>query len=394
MNLGSSRSGLRNPVARRRSRVVGLAALTVLATAAALTGCSSGSGGGSDESPSTSTDGMPSYYPADYSKIIDASKKEGGELVIYSNTDQENWAPIFKAFQEKFDWITKISANNLDSDEVFQRQLSEMATGNAPADFLASNAVQAWATYAQDSGNLMDYKSPELKKLPDFAELMPNVYAISMDPVGIAYNTALMPEEPSSIAKLASMASKDPDKYKGKITTRDVNGAFGFTVSHAYAEGDPKAWDNLEKVLPLSRPETSSGTQIEKITSGEYVGGFYISAAVAYPAQEKSAGLVKFVLPTDGTVVLGRGMGITPKAPHPATAKLFLDFVLSETGQNAVAQGGLSSYRDSVKLTDENHTYQEVEKKAGKGIIRVPYKIVSDSDVDAFVKRWDGLLGK
>ena len=101
------------------------------------------------------------------------------------------------------------------------------------------------------------------------------------------------------------------------------------------------------------------------------------------------------MLPKDGTVVLGRGIGITPKAPHPATAKLFLDFVLSEAGQNAVAEGGLSSYRDNVKLTEGRHTYQEVEKLAGKdGIIRVPYEVVSESDVNSFVSKWDGMLGK
>ncbi|MBC6470237.1 hypothetical protein HKK74_32810 [Actinomadura alba] len=33
---------------------------------------------------------------------------------IYSNTDQENWAPIFRDFQKKYPWVKKISANNLD----------------------------------------------------------------------------------------------------------------------------------------------------------------------------------------------------------------------------------------------------------------------------------------
>ena len=90
----------------------------------------------------------PSYYPADYSQIIEGSKAEGGELTIYSNTDQENWAPIFRDFQKKYPWVTKISANNLDSDEVFQRTLSEQATGSSPADVVVSNAAQAWADYA------------------------------------------------------------------------------------------------------------------------------------------------------------------------------------------------------------------------------------------------------
>ena len=381
------------PGAGRHWRLAGFAALTAITTVASLVGCSSA--GTPEPSKSSDNAGMPSYYPADYSQTIDASKKEGGNLVIYSNTDQENWAPILRDFQAKYPWVTNISADNLDSDEVFQRQLSEMATGSAPADMLVSNAIQAWATYAATRDTIMKYDSPELAQLPKFAELMPSVYAMSLDPVGLAYNSALMEKGPTSIADLARMVAADPGKYKDKITTRDVNGAFGFTVSNAFVEGNSKAWDSLAKILPMARPETSSGTQREKILSGEYLAGFFISSAVAYPAEDQSGGLLKFVLPNDGTVVLGRGIGITPKAPHPATAKLFLDFVLSADGQNAVAEGGLSSYRDNVKLTEGRHTYQEVEKLAGQdGIIRVPYEVVSDADVNAFAKRWDGLLGK
>lgn len=377
----------------RRLRVAAFAALTAVATVAALVGCSS-SAPTTKPGAAAGANDTPSYYPADYSKIVNASKKEGGDLTIYSNTDQENWAPILRDFQAKYPW-TKVSADNLDSDEVFQRQLSEMATGKAPADMLVSNAVQAWAQYASKPDTLMAYTSPEAKKLPDFAQLMPNVYAMSLDPVGIAYNSSLMDKAPTSVADLAKIISADPGKYKGKITTRDVNGAWGFSVSNAYAEGNTKAWNSLDEILPIARPETSSGTQKEKILSGEYLAGFFISSAVGYPAEAASGGLVKFVLPKDGTVVLGRGIGITPKAPHPATAKLFLDFVLSEAGQNAVAEGGLSSYRDNVKLTEGRHTYQEVEKLAGKdAIIRVPYKVVSEPDVTSFVSKWDGDLGK
>jgi iron(III) transport system substrate-binding protein len=376
----------------RRWRVAGIAALTAVTTVAALVGCSAPTAPAAPAAAGAS--GTPSYYPADYSKIIDASKKEGGDLTIYSNTDQENWAPILRDFQTKYPW-TKVSADNLDSDEVFQRQLSEMATGKAPADMLVSNAVQAWSTYASKPGTLMKYDSPETKELPKFAQLMPNVWAMSLDPVGIAYNTALMTKAPTSVADLAKTVAADPGKYQGKITTRDVNGAWGFSVSDAFAAGNPKAWSTLDKVLPVARPETSSGTQKEKILSGEYLAGFFISSAVGYPAEAASGGLLKFVLPKDGTVVLGRGIGITPKAPHPATAKLFLNFVLSEAGQNAVAEGGLSSYRDNVTLTEGRHTYQEVEKLAGKdGIIQVPYKVVSETDVKSFVSKWDSKLGK
>ncbi|MFD1545810.1 hypothetical protein [Nonomuraea guangzhouensis] len=87
--------------------------------------------------------------------------------------------------------MTKIAANNLDSDEVFQRLLSEQATGNSPADLAVSNAAQAWADFAGRPGTLLDYASPEKDKLPDFAEPLPKVYAMSVDPLSIAYNTSV-----------------------------------------------------------------------------------------------------------------------------------------------------------------------------------------------------------
>lgn len=390
-----------------------MAAATVVVAAGALAACGGGSsdptggagGGGAAASGSGSATAStncptplgttPDYYPADYSKIIDGSKAEGGELTIYSNTDQENWAPVFRDFQAAYPWVTNIAANNLDSDEVFQRALSETATGGSPADILVSNAAQAWAEYAESPNAVTAYESPEAAKLPDFATLLPNVYTMSTDPMTIGYNTALMPQAPTGIANLAEIVKADPGSFKDKITTRDVGGAFGFTVSHAFTEANPDAWTSLETLLPQARPETSSGTQTEKILSGEYIVGFFISGAPAYPVVESSDGLFNVVFPEDGTVVLPRGIGIGPAAPHANTAKLFTDFVLSCNGQHAIAEGGLTSYRDDVKQVEGLHTYQEVVDAVGEDkIIFAKYELVPDAEVTAFTDKWDGLLGQ
>jgi iron(III) transport system substrate-binding protein len=336
----------------------------------------------------------PSYYPADYSKIIEGSKAEGGTLTIYSNTDQENWEPIFRDFQKKYDWVKNIEANNLDSDEVFQKALSEQATNTFTAALLASNAAQAWAEYAERPRTLTEYKSPELGKLPDFATLLPNVYSMSADPMTIGYNTTLMQEKPTGIQNLADIVSKDPAKFKDKITTRDISGAFGFTVAYDFTQANPGSWSALEKILPEARAETSSGTQLEKLVSGEYTAGFFVSAAPAYPIVANSGGLLEVKFPDDGTVVLPRGIGIAPKAPHMNTAKLFTDFLLSEEGQRAVAEGGLTSYRDTVKAGQGLHTYQEVVDAVGQDkVFLAKYDKIPEADVKAFTARWNGLLG-
>src|SRR5688572_20910716 len=180
--------GLRRRPARVALALGAAASLTILAA------CGSAETPEPGASNVVKTGEAPDYYPAGYSDVIAASKAEGSELTIYSNTDQENWAPIFRDFQKKYPWITKISANNLDSDEVFQKVLSEQATSGSPADILVSNAAQAWADFAERDGTLLEYASPEVEKLPEVATLMPNVYAMSTDPMSIIYNASLMKE--------------------------------------------------------------------------------------------------------------------------------------------------------------------------------------------------------
>ena len=158
----------------------------------------------------------------------------------------------------------------------------------------------------------MTYSSPSSRSCPTYATLMPNVYAMSMDPMTIAYNTALVPEAPTGLASLAAIVEKDPAKFQDKITTRDVNGAFGFTVSNAFTQAKPDSWATLEKLLPLARPETSSGTQTEKILAGEYLVGFFISGAPAYPVVDNSGGLFQVTLPRR------RNRGAAPRDRHHA----------------------------------------------------------------------------
>ena len=375
----------------RRAAVGPLSALVAMSTLAACGGGNSDAAAAPENT--IAVEQVPDYYPADYQQIIDASKDDGGVLELYSNTDQENWAPIFRDFQKKYPWVETMNANNLDSDEVFQRVLSEQATGDSPADILVSNAAQAWAEYGEDPSRIMEYQSPEIGELPDFAQLMPNVYAFSMDPIVIPYNTSLMPEEPTGFADLARIVSENPDEFSDRLTSRDIGGAFGFTVAYNLMQGNPELWDAMEQLLPMARPETSSGTQIEKIVAGEYLAGVNISAAPTYPVLENSGGLLEVTFADDGTVVLPRAVSIAPDAPHAATAKLFVDFLLSEEGQAAVAEGGLTSYRDSVEAAEGLHTYQEVVDAVGEdNVIIAPYELISDEEIAAFTERWNGLL--
>jgi iron(III) transport system substrate-binding protein len=387
---------MESQLVHERSRKRGKIALALIGVLALST--TAACGGGSDaEKPAENkiAEGkVPDYYPSTYTKdVIDKAKTEGGELTIYSNTSEENWAPIFRDFKKKYPFVKKLSANDLDSDEVFQKVLSEQSTGSSPVDLAVSNASSAWATFAERPGTLTEYKSPELSKLPDFATLLPGVYAMSTDPMTIAYNTSIVTKAPKSMKDLAAMVKADPGTFKGKVTVRDPESSFGFTVTKAFTDANPEGWAALEDILPSAKPETSSGTQLEKLVSGEYAAGFFISGGPAFPVVADSKGLVNVVYPGDGTTVLPRGIGIAADAPHPATAKLFVDFVLSDEGQRAVAEGGLSSFREGIEGKGL-HTYQELVSEIGEdNVIFVKYEKVSDADIKTFQDRFNKLVG-
>lgn len=381
-----------NPTARRKRARTGRAARLLVSTATAaclLTSC------GAVTDYSGVQPELPEYYPSDYSALVEASKSEGGSLTVYSNTDQQSWAPIIDAFQEKFPWVGSINATNLDSDEVFQRVLSEQAIGQDSADIVVSNAADAWADFADRPDTLVPYTSPELEYLPDFAQPMPNVYTLSVDPISLVYNTALLSDDeaPTSIADLAVKVTEHPDDFNGQIAVRNPKGAFGFTVTRAFVENNPDvAWETLGKILPFSKNETSTGGMVEKVTSGEYTVGFFMGSP-ALTAEVRTGGLIKAVFPADGTPLLRRGIGIAAGAPHEATAKLFLDFAMSESGQKAVSEGGLTAYREGVTRAEDGvATYSEVIESVGiDNTIFVPYIKATDEEIDDFSERWQSL---
>ena len=57
---------------------------------------------------------------------------------------------------------------------------------------------------------------------------------------------------------------------------------------------------------------------------------------------------MKFLKPRDGAFYTRIGIGLVKSAPHPNAAKLYIDFVLSEAGQRAVADTGYLPLRKGV----------------------------------------------
>ena len=337
----------------------------------------------------------PSSYPADYSAIIEASRKENA-LTIYSNMANNNWKPLMDGFQKLYPWI-KVETLDLGSGTVHTRWEAESGSGARTADLLVSGANDRWAAYGV-AGRMLDYKSPELDKLPAFAKPYPGVFVASTDPLVLTFNTALVKEgqRPTGLSALAKAVAADPAAYKGKITTYDsARNAFGLAAWWYTLKAKGEAgWADLRVLGPAIKGEVSGGPMNEKVVAGEYLIGIAVSGITIFPRLDRPGGqILGYAFPDDGTPVMLRGMGIPKQATNINAAKLMLDFMLSPAGQTLLGKGGLVPYRDEVAEADVRFTYRGIAKRVGaEKMIIVGFDKALIDEAKPFVEKWNAAM--
>jgi iron(III) transport system substrate-binding protein len=300
--------------------------------------------------PSAAWAQVPAGYPSTYADTIAAAKKEG-KVVIYSTTDTAAAGALIKDFQVLYPGIS-VEYNDMNSTEVYNRFISERAANSGSADVLWSSSMDLQIKLANDGGAL-EYASPEIPNLPTWAVWKNQAFGTTYEPIAFVYNKRLLSgdEIPQSHADLTRVMTTKLDKLKGKVTTYDVEkSGVGFMLITQDSKYNPQFWDMVRALGAVGpRFQSSAGTMMERISSGENLLGFNIFASYANLRAKKDPS-IGIVLPKDYCLVMSRVMFISKTAKNPDAAKLWLDYVLSKRGQTLIAnQAELGSIRTDVE---------------------------------------------
>jgi iron(III) transport system substrate-binding protein len=273
--------------------------------------------------------------PRTASTIVEAAEHEG-VLVVYATTDAAIAAPLLRDFGALHPGI-EVRYHDLNSTELHDRFLGEVASGAATADFLWSSSMDLQMKLAND-GFAAAYASPEAGALPPWAVWNAEAYGTTFEPVAFAYNKRLLgaAEVPRSHAELAKLLRTRAPRFERKIATYDPERTgIGFLLMTQDARIDP-AFEEQARTYASARVQlyTTTGAMLDRVASGEHLLAFNVlsSYAVAHPRDE-----VGIVYPRDYTLVLSR-IALVPKAAaHPNAARTFLDYLLSARGQEIIA---------------------------------------------------------
>ena len=309
-------------------------------------------------------------------ELIKAAKAEG-ELTYYTVQTDNVMQPFDKAFTAKYG--IKTTWLRIPQTTMFQRYFAEFETGNTAADLSMANNADSIVEPAFKKGwlqNLREARLPAVmngefpsKFLRDYGAI------VQISPWHILYNTQKLKGDdiPKTWTDLLN------PKYKGQIAISDLSESDSLiapwqVLQDAYGE---KFFAGLRAQGLRVHSNTIIGVQ--GMGAGE--------SSIWLPAARFVATLISAKgAPVDGILPEGPGTGIETlvflnhpsKSKRPNAARLFVNFMLSQEGNTAFAQGagagtysvfdtkGLPrAYASPKPLTNAEATRTELQKLLG-----------------------------
>ncbi len=316
--------------------------------------------------------------------------------MIYSALDTKAAQPLIKDFNALYPDI-KVEYNDMNSTELYNRFIAEVASGQGSADVMWSSAMDLQVKLV-DEGQAMPYASPEVPKLPKWAVYKNMAYGTTYEPAVFIYNKRLVSadEVPADHAAFAKLINTKVDKFKGKVTTYDIEKS---GVGFMFVVQDTKYFPGmkeLEKGIGATsyKVYSSTGNMLEKVSSGEHLLGYNVLGSYALVRAKKDPNL-GVALPTDYTLVLSRVMFIGKAAKNPNAAKLWVDYILSQRGQKLIGSDvELFSVRDDVEA---EYTAAKLNRQLGGAVKPIPVAAEITEYLDSkkrleFLGQWKAAL--
>jgi iron(III) transport system substrate-binding protein len=311
------------------SKISALAAAAALT--ATLTSCAAGAG---SSAPSSSA----SARPLSQAQLVAGSKHEK-ELLIYSNALTSQFQPVVKAFEAKYPWIT-VSATDDEDQVVFSKYAAQHATGTRTADILIASAPGLWVG-AVANGDLQPFTPTGISNFPSFTTQGKGLYVFSPDPSITIYNKILLKGQapPTTIAQIAQGGIAG--KYK--IATYLIDNNYGYSAFWGYVH--KYGWAALQKLGQTAKTVGDGYAIGNDVGQGGYNVGVFESGIARGPIETVPLDhkLLGWEYTKDFTPLVPRGIGITAGASSPDSAKLFLDFVFSDAGQQVMCDAGFEA---------------------------------------------------
>ncbi|WP_458574638.1 ABC transporter substrate-binding protein [Rhizobium sp. PDO1-076] len=265
-------------------------------------------------------------------------------LVLYTSQPNEDAQATVDGFMAthpdvKVDWVRD------GTPKIMAKLMAEIEAGNPVADLLLI-ADTVTLERMKQAGQLLAYKSPEAANFDaSLYDADGAYYSTKLITTGIMYNTAAG-MKPTSWSDLAKPEAKGLVTMPSPLTS-------GAALIHAQTlvGVDGLGWDYYKSLQANGATASGgNGAVLKSVATGEKAYGVVVDYM---PLREKAKGApVEFVFPTEGVSAVTEPVAILSSSKNAEAAKLFVDYVLSEKGQEGFLKLGYIPARNGMAVPD------------------------------------------
>ncbi|QGQ44219.1 ABC transporter substrate-binding protein [Metabacillus sediminilitoris] len=276
-----------------------------------------------------------------------------GNLSFYTSQPDEDAQKLVDSFTEKYPDV-KIEIFRSGTEEVVSKILAENKAGEVQADvLLVADAV----TYEnlKNEDLLLSYKSEEANEIPESFVDKDGMYTgTKVMATVLAVNTEKVKELPDSWNVLASEAAKGQAVMPSPL----YSGAAAYNLGVFTRNGEFN-WDFYEGLKKNEVMITEGNGAVQQaVAAGEKSYGMIVDYLVARAKADGSP--IDLIYPKEGVPVITEPIAIMKNTKNEAAAKAFVDFVLSEEGQQLAAEIGYTPIRNGIDAPEGLKTIEEM----------------------------------
>ena len=260
-------------------------------------------------------------------RLLEGARKEGQVMVYSSMIADQALRPLIDGFQKKYPFMKPQYVRD-DPPQQLQKMLAESRAGRMVADVLESTSLEVPVRAANIN---QPFWSPEIEAYAPERRDPQNFWAPTrFGYLGACYNTNLV--KPADLPK--SFDDFLDPKWKGKtVWSGTVIGAMLFITGVRNFMGEDKARVYLEKLAKNDIVTIPSANRVivDRVMAGEYA--LCLDAFLHHPIISARKGAPVAPLPIEPVLTVVSSVMLPKAPPHPYSAMLFIDYLLSKDGQ-------------------------------------------------------------
>lgn len=281
------------------------------------------------------------------------TKELEGNLTVYTSQPEEDIQALVDVFNKHQPKI-KVDIFRSGTEEVVSKVLAEKQANAVQADvLLVSDAATFESLKSEDL--LLSYKSPKIKGIDPCYYDKDNTYTgTKIISTGIVINRDIIKDE---ITGLSDLTKAD---YKEQLIMPSplYSGAAAYNLG-ILTRTDGMGWEFYEAIKKNGVTVDKGNGAVQKAVVGGQKGLGIIVDYMAIRAKKDGAP-VDFVYPKEGSLIVTEPVGITKESKNMESAKAFVDFLLSEEGQQVTAEIGYTPIKSGIKAPEGFRSADEI----------------------------------